>query len=70
MITTDAEHERMLADVRKLMDKDEHLTPEEDAALAVDTAMVLPTSMVNIRMPLESSLFCPTQSSELCPVFG
>jgi hypothetical protein len=30
----------MLADVKKLMDKGKHLTPEEDAALAVDTAIV------------------------------
>ena len=33
VITTDKEHERMLAEVEKLMDKGEHRTLEEDAAL-------------------------------------
>src|SRR5882762_5597213 len=33
VITTDQEHERMLAEVEKLMDKGEHRTTEEDAAL-------------------------------------
>ena len=33
VITTDEEHERMLAEVEKLMDKSEHRTAEEDAAL-------------------------------------
>jgi HTH-type transcriptional regulator/antitoxin HigA len=33
VITTDKEHERMLTEVEKLMDKDEHRTAEEDAAL-------------------------------------
>ncbi len=33
VITTRAEHERMLAEVEHLMDKGEHRTPEEDAAL-------------------------------------
>src|SRR6202162_1577664 len=33
VITTDKEHERMLAEVEKLMDKGEHRTAEEDAAL-------------------------------------
>jgi HTH-type transcriptional regulator / antitoxin HigA len=33
VITTDQEHERMLAEVEKLMDKDGHRTTEEDAAL-------------------------------------
>jgi HTH-type transcriptional regulator / antitoxin HigA len=33
VITTDEDHERMLAEVEKLMDKGEHRTTEEDAAL-------------------------------------
>jgi HTH-type transcriptional regulator/antitoxin HigA len=33
VITTDEEHERMLAEVEKLMDNSEHRTAEEDAAL-------------------------------------
>ena len=33
VIATDEEHERMLAEVEKLMDKGEHRTAEEDAAL-------------------------------------
>jgi HTH-type transcriptional regulator/antitoxin HigA len=33
VITTDEEHERLLAEVEKLMDKSEHRTVEEDAAL-------------------------------------
>src|SRR5450759_342616 len=33
LITTDEEHERMLAEVEKLMDKGEHRAAEEDAAL-------------------------------------
>ena len=33
VIATDEEHERMLAEVEKLMDKGEHRTVEEDAAL-------------------------------------
>ena len=33
VITTDEEHERMLAEVEKLMDKGEHRAAEEDAAL-------------------------------------
>jgi len=33
VITTEKEHERMLAEVEKLMDKGERRTPEEDAAL-------------------------------------
>ena len=33
VITTDELHERRLAEVEKLMDKDEHRTAEEDAAL-------------------------------------
>ena len=33
VITTDQEHERMLAEVEKLMDKGERRTAEEDAAL-------------------------------------
>ncbi len=33
VITTDDEHERTLAEVEKLMDKGEHRTAEEDAAL-------------------------------------
>src|SRR5258708_28691794 len=33
VITTDEQHERMLAEVEKLMDKGDHRTAEEDAAL-------------------------------------
>ena len=33
VIATDQEHERMLAEVERLMDKSEHRTAEEDAAL-------------------------------------
>src|ERR1039458_6883309 len=33
VIATDEEHERMLGEVEKLMDKGEHRTVEEDAAL-------------------------------------
>jgi antitoxin component HigA of HigAB toxin-antitoxin module len=32
VITTDEEHERMLTEVEKLMDKGEHRSAEEDAA--------------------------------------
>jgi len=33
VIATDEEHERMLAEIEKLMDKSEHRTAEEDTAL-------------------------------------
>jgi HTH-type transcriptional regulator/antitoxin HigA len=33
VIATDAEHERLLAEVEKLMDKGDHRSAEEDAAL-------------------------------------
>jgi hypothetical protein len=42
----------------------------EPRSVEVDTAMVLPASMVNIRMPLESSLLCPRQSSEFWPILA
>jgi HTH-type transcriptional regulator/antitoxin HigA len=40
VITTDEEHERMLAEVEKLMDKGEHRTAEEDAALDLMVRLV------------------------------
>ena len=40
VITTDEEHERMLAEVEKLMDKGERRTAEEDAALDLMVRLV------------------------------
>ena len=40
VIATDAEHERMLTEVEKLMDKGEHRTSEEDAALELMVRLV------------------------------
>ena len=40
VITTDQEHERMLAEVEKLMDKGDHRTAEEDAALELMVRLV------------------------------
>jgi HTH-type transcriptional regulator / antitoxin HigA len=40
VIATDAEHERMLAEVEKLMDKSEHRTAEEDAALDLMVGLI------------------------------
>ena len=40
VIATDEEHERMLAEVEKLMDKGEHRTAEEDAALDLMVQLV------------------------------
>jgi len=38
--TKDQEHERMLADVEKLMDKGDHRTAEDDAALELIVRLV------------------------------
>jgi HTH-type transcriptional regulator/antitoxin HigA len=40
VITTGEEHERLLAEVEKLMDKSEHRTAEEDAALDLMVRLV------------------------------
>jgi HTH-type transcriptional regulator/antitoxin HigA len=40
VITNDEEHERMLAEVEKLMDKGEQRTPEQDAALELMVRLV------------------------------
>ncbi len=40
VITTDSENERMLVEIEKLMDKGEHRTPEEDAALELMVRLV------------------------------
>jgi HTH-type transcriptional regulator/antitoxin HigA len=40
VITTDEEHERLLAEVEKLMDKSQHRTAEEDAALDLMVRLV------------------------------
>ena len=40
VITTDEEHERMLAEIEKLMDKSDHRTAEEDAALDLMVRLV------------------------------
>jgi len=40
VIATDEEHQRMLAEVEKLMDKCEHRTTEEDAALDLMVRLV------------------------------
>ena len=40
VITSDEEHERMLAEVEKLMDKSEHRSAEEDAALDLMVRLV------------------------------
>ena len=40
VIVTDAEHERVLAEVEKLMDKGEHRSAEEDAALDLMVRLV------------------------------
>ena len=40
LIDTDEEHERLLAEVEKLMDKGEHRTAEEDAALELMVRLI------------------------------
>ncbi|HYL72857.1 MAG TPA: hypothetical protein VEU96_01575 [Bryobacteraceae bacterium] len=40
VIATDREHERMLAEVEKLMDKGDHRTAEEDAALDLTVRLI------------------------------
>ena len=40
VITTDGEHERMLAEIEKLMDKSDHRTPEEDTVLDLMVRLV------------------------------
>ena len=40
VIATDEEHERMLAEVEKLMDKSEHRSAEEDAALELMVRLI------------------------------
>lgn len=40
VIATDREHERVLAEVEKLMDKGEHRTAEEDAALELMVRLI------------------------------
>src|SRR6202158_6027807 len=40
VIATDEEHERMLGEVQKLMDKGEHRTAEEDAALELMVRLI------------------------------
>lgn len=40
MIATGEEHERMLAEIEKLMDKGGHRTPEEDTALELMVRLV------------------------------
>src|ERR1039457_7213953 len=40
VITTGEEHERMLAEVEKLMDKSEHRSAEEDAALRLMVRLI------------------------------
>jgi HTH-type transcriptional regulator/antitoxin HigA len=41
VIATDEEHERMLAEVEKLMDRGEHRTAEEDAALELMVRLIV-----------------------------
>ena len=40
VVTTDEEHERMLAEIEKLMDKGDHRTAEEDAALELMVRLI------------------------------
>lgn len=40
VITTDEEHERMLAEVEKLMDKGDHRTAEEDAVMELMVRLI------------------------------
>jgi len=40
VITTHEEHERMLAEIEKLMDKSDHRTPEEDTVLDLMVRLV------------------------------
>jgi HTH-type transcriptional regulator / antitoxin HigA len=40
VVTTDEEHERMLAEVEKLMDKGDHRIAEEDAALELMVRLI------------------------------
>jgi HTH-type transcriptional regulator/antitoxin HigA len=40
VVTTDEEHERMLTEVEKLMDKGDHRTAEEDAALELMVRLI------------------------------
>ena len=51
VITTDEEHERMLAEVEKLMDKGEHRTAEEDAALDLMVRLIQDYEAVHHPLP-------------------
>jgi len=77
VIATDHEHERMLAEVEKLMDKGEHRIAEEDAAL--DLVVRLIQDYEAVRYPLpdptphEMLLYLMEQRSlkqaDLIPIF-
>jgi len=51
VIATDNEHERMLAEVEKLMDKGEHRTAEEDAALDPTVRLIKSYEQEHHRLP-------------------
>ena len=51
VIATDEEHKRMLAEVEKLMDKGEHRTREEDAALDLMARLIKDYEEVHHPLP-------------------
>jgi HTH-type transcriptional regulator / antitoxin HigA len=51
IIATNEEHERMLAETEKLMDKGEHRTPEQDAALALMVRLIQDYEEKNHPLP-------------------
>ncbi len=58
VITTDEEHERLLAEVEKLMDKSQHRTAEEDAALDLLVRLVKATKTSTILCPIRVLTRC------------
>ena len=77
LITTDEEHERILAEVEKLMDKGEHRTVEEDAALDLMVRLVQDYEAAHHPLPdptpLEMLVYLMEQrnlkQADLLPVF-
>jgi HTH-type transcriptional regulator/antitoxin HigA len=51
LITTEKEHERMLAEIEKLMDKSEHRTAEQDTALDLMVRLVQEYERENHPLP-------------------
>ena len=77
VITTDEEHERMLAEVEKLMDKSDHRTAEEDAALDLMVRLIKDYEEEHHPLPdptpLEMLVYLMEQRSlkqaDLLPIF-